>query len=292
MRDRELQSNPLVSLHTHSRYCDGKGEITEYIEAALTAGLSAYGASGHAPLPFPNDYAMSLQTLLVYRAEVRSLQQRYLDRIPVYLGLELDYLPGLSDFYSAEFFAPGLDYAVASVHYVGAPGTDPWVYDASAEKFAAEVERRHQGDARPVLEDYYHRVRLLVEESRGWNIPIIIGHLDRIAIWNRENQWFDPESTWYGALIEDTLATIASSGRVLELNTSGWNKPAAKSNPSSAILARAVHHNIPLIVSADAHRPENVAQHYARAVQVLHEVGCRSIVVPSGGGWHSAPLPR
>jgi histidinol-phosphatase (PHP family) len=282
---------PLSSLHTHSHYCDGHGEIGDYVQAAIRGGLTAFGASGHAPLPFSCPYAMSLEALKTYRSDVRQQQEINADRIPVLLGLELDYLPRLDDFYANEFFGPGLDYVVASVHFVGEPGEDPWIYDKSAESFAAEVNRRHHGDVRPVLFDYYGRIQSLARDSLGWNIPVIIGHLDRISIWNRDNCWFDPGAPWYAELVESTLDTIAGSGRVLETNTSGWNKPAATCNPSPDILARAVRRKIPIIVSADAHYPENIAQHYGRAVRVLSGVGCESIVVPSRDGWNTAPLP-
>jgi histidinol-phosphatase (PHP family) len=282
---------PLASLHTHSHYCDGHGEILDYVEAAIQNGLAAYGASGHAPLPFPCPYAIPLNSLETYRADVRNQQDRNNGRIPIYLGLELDYLPGLADFYANEFFGPGLDYAVASVHFVGEPGAIPWVYDESADAFATEVQRRHRGDVRPMFEDYFRRIQLLATESREWNIPIIIGHLDRVSIWNRDNRWFDPEAAWYVQAVDDALDVIAQSGRILEINTSGWNKQAVMCNPSPSILARAVTRGIPIIVSADAHYPQNVAQHYQRAVQVLRDVGCHSIVVPSSEAWRSVPLP-
>ncbi|HLZ06998.1 MAG TPA: histidinol-phosphatase [Chloroflexota bacterium] len=282
---------PLSSLHTHSRYCDGQGEIRDYIAAAIENGLAAFGASGHAPLPFPCPYAMSLEALKIYRADVRDQQKINEARFPVFLGLELDYLPGLHDFYANEFFGPGLDYVVASVHYVGGTNESAWVYDHSAESFAAEVNHRYHGDVRPVLVDYFSRVQSLVRESVAWDLPVIVGHLDRVAIWNRDNRWFDPLASWYLELVEHTLDTIAGTGRVLEINTSGWNKAAEICNPSPDILARAVRKKIPIIISADAHYPKNVDQHYGRALDVLNVIGCDSIVSPSRTGWVIAPLP-
>ena len=44
--------------HTHSRYCDGKGELREYVELALANGFSALGFSGHAALPFKNTFSI------------------------------------------------------------------------------------------------------------------------------------------------------------------------------------------------------------------------------------------
>src|SRR5262249_16832806 len=129
----------LSSLHTHSRYCDGRGEIREYAEAALAAGLGAYGASGHAPLPFPCDYAMPLASLDAYRDDVRRARDELAARLPIFLGLELDYVPGLGDFYAGELLGRGFDYFVASVHYVGEPGAPLWAYDESEDAFIREL---------------------------------------------------------------------------------------------------------------------------------------------------------
>jgi histidinol-phosphatase (PHP family) len=281
----------LASLHTHSRYCDGKGEIEEYVIAAIDAGLDTFGASGHAPLPFPCDYAMSLAALDSYRSDVRRVGEIYGERIPTLLGIELDYLPGLSDFYAREFFRRGFDYVVSSVHYVGEPEAPPWCYDESEEAFAAAVQRRHAGDVRPILQDYYGRVCQMVTEATTWDLPVIVGHLDRVGLWNRDERYFSTSATWYVDLVEQALAAIARSSCVLELNASGWDKRAATPNPSPAILRRALARNIPVIVSADAHQPGNIARRYAQAVELLREVGYKSLMVPRERGWLAVALP-
>jgi histidinol-phosphatase (PHP family) len=280
----------LSSLHTHSRFCDGHGELEEYVVAARDAGLAYYGASGHAPLPFACDYAIPLANLDLYVAEVRRLQAAYRGRVPVLLGLELDYLPGLTDFYARELFSRGLEYVVASVHYVGEPGVAPWVYDESEERFAAEIQQRHGGNARPAIEDYFRRIVRMVGEAADWPVPVIVGHLDRISIWNRGEKYFAVESDWYQAAVDAALDAIAESRCVLELNASGWNKTNETCNPSPAILRRAAARGIPVIVSADAHRPQNVNQHYDRALGVLREAGFQSLVYPIEGGWESTRL--
>lgn len=288
------QSAPLrglASLHTHSHLCDGQGEIEEYVVAAIAAGLGAYGASGHAPLPFPCDYAMPLTTLPQYQAEVRRLTELYRDRIPVLFGIELDYLPGLTSFYTREFLPRGFDYFVSSVHYVGEPGQPPWCYDESETAFTTQIERRHGGDVRPVLVDYYQRVCHMAREADSWNIPVIVGHLDRVSLWNRDDRYFSTTDDWYLGLVDQALDAIAGSRCILELNTSGWDKTAATPNPSPAILRRAFARNIPVIVSADAHRPANVAVHYADAIAVLRDAGYRTVMFPANGGWQPVELP-
>lgn len=280
--------SPLSSIHTHSRYCDGLGDVREYAAAAEAAGLSAFGASGHAPLPFPCEYAMPLAALDAYCRDVRALECGASP--PVLLGLELDYLPGLSDFYRREFRSRGFDYFVASVHYVGIPDEPPWAYDESDAAFRRDVEQRHRGDARPVVEDYFRRVCRMAEEVGTWDLPIVVGHLDRIAMWNHDDRYFPTDGAWYHDLVERALEAIARAGCVLEINTSGWAKPAARPNPDLAILARARARGIPAIVSSDAHRPADVALRYDDAVDVLRSAGYAEITVPGRAGWMQLPL--
>src|SRR5690348_18389453 len=103
-----------TNYHTHSRYCDGEGEIVEYIEAALAAGLDSYGVSSHAPLPVPtrDPWMMRPDDLPAYCAEVRRLRDAYRDRLAVFLALELDYLPGMEAVYRERIFPHHFDYFV------------------------------------------------------------------------------------------------------------------------------------------------------------------------------------
>lgn len=274
-------------MHTHSRYCDGRGEIADYARASSAAGLAAYGASGHAPVPFECDYAIPTGSLAAYCADVRSAQRDLAGTLPVFLGLELDYLPNLEAFYREVLFARDLDYVVASVHYVGSEGDEPWCYDDTDEKFAAEIARRHGGDARPAIEDYFRRVARMAGEASTWGLPVIVGHLDRIALWNVDDRYFPTDNAWYCGLVDSALDAIKETGLILEINTSGWHKPLGRANPDLPILRRAAHREIPVIVSADAHRPEHVDRDFSRALDVLKAAGFTEIVVPTEG-W----LPR
>ena len=290
--NRPLSKPPslLASLHTHSNYCDGHGRIEEYARAAIRANLVAYGASSHAPLPFQCDYAMPLSALDPYRSDVRHVAATYNESIPVFLGLELDYLPGLTDFYANEFLTRGFDYFVASVHYVGGKLTDAWAYDESEEKFVAEVASRHGGDARPVVEDYYRRIGQMVQEISDWSVPAFVGHLDRINLWNRDDRYFPTDDSWYREVVDDALLAIRRSGLPVELNTSGWAKPVAAPNPNAAILRRCAELGIPSIVSSDAHYPSHVDRYFDDGLELLKDAGIRHVIVPGRHGWQSVPL--
>src|SRR3954464_1949233 len=116
----------LGNYHTHSRWCDGQGEIAEVIEAAIGAGLSQVGISSHAPVPFAASYALPLADLPGYRAEVLRLREVYRGRIDVLLSLEFDALPQLLPF-NRELLSHGFDYGIGSVHFLDADDDGhPW----------------------------------------------------------------------------------------------------------------------------------------------------------------------
>ena len=111
----------ISNYHTHSRYCDGRGELREYVDYALSKGFKALGFSGHAPVPFPNNFSIKDDDYLNYCNEVRALKAEYAGRIDIRLGLEIDYIPGLLEDFTPLVEQGGLDYTIGSVHLIPNP---------------------------------------------------------------------------------------------------------------------------------------------------------------------------
>ncbi len=202
-----------TNYHTHSRYCDGEGEIRQYIEAAIAAGLDSYGVSSHAPLPMPmrDPWMMRLDDLPAYCAEVRALRDEYRDRLAIFLALELDYVPGLDAYLPASRSSRiNFDYFVGSVHFVGTDGEGmPWEIDESAERFAAGLAGGWDGDVRRAFERYFALQRAMV----GTPGVAIVGHMDKMKMWNFGDRYFRESDPWYVAAVEETLARL-QVGRV------------------------------------------------------------------------------
>ena len=104
--------------HTHSCYCDGKESLRRYVETAVERGFTHLGFSGHAPVPFENTFAIDGERYLDYCNEVRGLKEEFADRLKIFLGLEIDYIPGVLDNFEELITTGGLDYCIGSVHLV------------------------------------------------------------------------------------------------------------------------------------------------------------------------------
>ena len=125
----------LQSLHTHSLYDDGHSTLEDMLQSAMAHGLSAFGFSGHSPLPFANDWAIPEDRLAEYNAHTRRLQAQYEGVFPVFCGLEWDNCSPLP--------TQPYDYLIGSVHHFPAlPDGRRFSTDTSAEQLrdCAEVQ--------------------------------------------------------------------------------------------------------------------------------------------------------
>lgn len=280
-----------TNYHTHSHYSDGEGEIREYLDAALAAGCDSYGVTDHAPVPIrtAETWVMPLDKLPAYVGEVRGLAAEYRDRLPVYCGLELDYAPGLGEWYEREILPHGFDYFVGSVHYAGVDGDGvPWCVDEPGGRFAEGLQSGYGGDIRRALETYF----ALQREMAAARVPglDIVGHMDKVKMWNIGDVYFRDTEPWYRAAVEETLVAFKAAGLIVELNTAGLRREHGEPYPAPWVLARCRALDIPVMVNTDAHTPAHVAAQFPEAAAILRDVGITRVAAREGDGWVSRPV--
>lgn len=278
----------LSNYHTHSEFCDGVGRLEEYVVSALQQGMTSLGFSSHAPLPFETGWAMRNEAFPVYAAQISQLKRRYAGRLDVFLGLEVDYIPGLFSPTAPEIRRMDLDYTIGSVHFLGQlPDHSGWTVDCPFTEFEAGVQFSFGGNMKQAVEHYYSRMKTMVT----FFPPDIIAHFDLIKRNNRGNYFFSEEDGWYHSLVASTLDVIAQSGCILEVNTGAvLNHTSAMLYPSEWILHECLTRNIPVTVNSDAHTPGKIAGYFEEIQGQLQEIGFRSIRVLTSEGWVEAPL--
>lgn len=246
--------------HTHSEFCDGIGRLEDYIVSALHQGMTSLGFSSHAPLPFETKWAMRNEAFPTYAAQVSQLKRHYADRLDVFLGLEIDYIPGLFSPTAPEVRRMGLDYTIGSVHFLGQlPDHSRWTVDCPFKEFEAGLLFSFGGNIRQAVERYYTYMKTMVMSSP----PDIIAHIDLIKRNNHGNQFFSEEDRWYHTLVTTTLDVIAHSGCILEVNTgAALDNTPRMLYPSEWILHECLVRNIPVTESSDAHTPDEIAGYF------------------------------
>ena len=232
------------------------------------------GFSGHNVVPFPASWTMPAGNLESYLHDVREVKERYGDRLEIFLGMEADYLPGIASPSDPAIRSLGLDYAIGSVHFLtAADGAHDWTVDGAPEELEKGVAVCFGGSIRRLVERYYGCVADMASTAR----PDIIGHLDIVKKNNRAGRWFSEEAPWYRDAAFSALEAVAAAGSVLEVNTGGVVRNTSGAlYPSPFILREALRLGIPVMESADVHRPEHLDGHFAETVRLLRDLGFRS----------------
>jgi histidinol-phosphatase (PHP family) len=261
----------LANYHTHSFFCDGEGELEDYVLEALEKGFDALGFSSHAPIPNFKSYVMDESRLPAYCEQIRNLKVKYRDKIQIYLGLEIDYIPAVVGPGSAQFACLGLDYTIGSIHFIKDPRDGQyWELDESAAGFAKITEEIFKGRMEDFISYYY----LILRQMLRLHNPDIIGHLDLVQKFNSHNEFFSENEKWYQDEVRQTLQVIAAAGSILEINTGGIARGYVKSPyPSAWIIAEARKLGIPIILSSDAHTPKALDAAFEQAKELLRGAG-------------------
>lgn len=278
------------NLHTHCHFCDGENEPRAYIDEAIRQGMKGLGFSSHAPLPFPCGWVMKQRDLARYCQEIRSLQQEVAEQLPVFLGLEIDFIPGMTGPHADRFTSFGLDYTIGSVHHVGIDAIGkPWSIDTSIGVFTEGLETLYHGDMAQVVERYYALVHEMVQTS----CPDVVAHLDLVKKNNASSRYFSEDAPWYREAVFHTLETIAASGAIVEVNTGGLaRKRTYDLYPSRWILDRCRELGIPITLSSDAHRPEQVTALFEEVAGLLREIGYEELTVLTSDGWRAERIEQ
>jgi len=263
----------MVNYHTHTHFCDGSDRPSEYASRAVAAGFSELGFSGHAPVPFNNGFAIAEEQLSAYCEEILALKSDFGHVLKIWLGLEIDYIPGVTKSFGYFRQRCNLDYVIGSVHLVKPAGSnDLWFIDGPEKKtYDDGLTALFGGDIRLAVSTYFHQLNEMITNQR----PDIVGHADKIKMHNA-GRYFNETEPWYQALIDETLALIKESGSIVEVNSRGlYKKRSPDFFPGETMLRKMKLLNIPLTISSDAHRPEELTLGLSEARQLVESLGFR-----------------
>jgi len=265
-----IEEKPLFSsMHTHTVFCDGKDDIETMCRAAYEKNLFAIGFSAHAPITrqtgIESDWNLKDERLDEYIEQVLDAKKRWLGKIEVFLGFEVDYIKGLRSPLDSDIMAVNPDYTIGSVHYIVHPnGAKPFTVDGPPEEFTNGLNEAFGGDAQALMNYYYDAVAEMTALG-GFDI---LGHADLLKKNSQDKNYWTEESE---ACRQREIAYIAAqSGVTAEVNTGGINRKKIRDvYPSLPFLRFFREFNVPVIITSDAHRAEHIDGNYDTAVQTL-----------------------
>jgi len=174
-----------TNFHTHSYFCDGHGTLEEFVQAAISKNFAVLGFSSHSPVPYKSKNVLKFENVIEYLRKVQILKEKHSNEIEIYTGMEIDFFANYS---KISQFSDYLDYSIGSVHQLGIlPDGDFLNFDYSKTDFSRYTEEIFNGDIKNMVSQYYLQIILMLCAEKK---PDIIGHLDLIKKFNRNDQFF------------------------------------------------------------------------------------------------------
>lgn len=261
----------LINTHCHTGYNGhGEGSVAEYVACAREAGLTTLAFTDHYPLSTAMDptayVSVPWDKVDTYIDDVLAARQAN-PGIEIILGCELDYLGADED----RTFAPDefdrFELILGSVHYV-----DAWPFDDPAQRGKWEE---------PGMPDHIWRryFDLWCDAASDKALPYhVMSHPDLAKKFNYYPT-FDPMP-----LYKRAAEAIASSGRMIEVNTSGSYYACKEMFPAPALLREFCRAGVPCTVGSDAHQPAHVARDIELGYKLMYDAGYRVVTVPTSTG--------
>jgi histidinol-phosphatase (PHP family) len=267
-----LEAQVLTDYHLHLRPDDLDASADEYFTeanferyraAASERGIAELGVSEHIYrfeqaldvwqhpfwVPFAKD------DLDVYCTFVR-------ERTDLRLGIEADFVPGAEDRIANLLEARDFDYVVGSVHFI--------------REGAVDMDDYSVWDSGRSVEQIWQRYFQTIGEAARSGLFDILAHADLVKVWGVERPLPEGDLRRYYELAIDG---IADSGIAVEVSTAGLRKHVKELYPAPAFLEMCLEAGVPVALSSDAHRPEEIGADYDRALEMLEQLGIGELCV-------------
>ncbi|MGB9723006.1 MAG: PHP domain-containing protein [Chloroflexia bacterium] len=194
-----------------------------------------------------------------YAAFIQSAREH--SALPLRLGLEVDYFPGREEALRRLLAAYPLDFTLGSVHWLGA-----WGFD-----HLNRLDRWRGRDVDAAFQGYFD---LLGRAARS-GLFDIMAHPDLIKLAGYRPS-YDLKPLYEGA-----ARAFAEGGVAVEVSTAGLYRPVGEIYPAEPFLRLCREYEVPIVISSDAHRPEEVGRDREAAVALARRCGytrvCRFI---------------
>ena len=231
----------------HTSFCDGKDTCEDMVLSAIEKGLSEIGILVHSYVEFDKEFSVSREQERSFISEVRSLAEKYKDKIRVLCGIEMDY------YVSA--YEKDYDYVIGSVHYFKI-GEEYYSLDISEPDFIQMTKEKFDGDYYAVCEKYYELVSDVVNKTGA----DIIAHFDLITKFNEGNKLFDTAHPRYVNAYKKAIDALIPCGKPFEINTGAISRGyRSEPYPSKQIIEYIKNKGGKLILSSDSHSARNIA---------------------------------
>jgi len=249
----------MIDYHVHTKLCKhAEGEMQQYIESAISAGLSEIAFTDHIPLPgnFDITHRMHIDEMEIYLGWIEKFRSHY-PEIKILTGIEADYIAGYEQFLDDFISRYNFDIVIMSVHFIRHWPDGHWVFDYSFP------ERKQEDIFSEYIDEIIKGVRTGLFD--------VLGHADLIKLPGQSLLRDIPKK------IQRLLREMSAAGMIIEINTSGFRREIQESYPGFDWLDAIRDNNVAVTTGSDAHRPEQIALKFDLLYRELQDRGFKYV---------------
>jgi len=252
--------------HLHTKFCGhAKGEMENYIQAAITKGLTQVLFLAHleSGVNYHRKNWLNTPEFSLYFKEGCRLQDKYGHLVKIGLGLEVGYnrSPDNHPYLREIINSRPWDAIALSYHYIPAKPFDLNVCCNHPERKEILCQQDHLALAK----NYYQALLEGIEVIK----PDFLCHLDIIGKSLPLNMNQESQITleiW--KLVEKILDKIVTRGIMVEINTSGFIHR-QEQYPCNAILQQILKKKVGILLGSDSHAPDQVGRFFSTSQSLI-----------------------
>ena len=230
-----------------------KVNVERYRRTASERGIAELGVSEHV---YRFEQALDVWRHSFWLENARDDLDSYCafvrEQTDLRLGIEADFVPGGEDRMANLLDARDFDYVLGAVHFLREEALDMDDYSVWDKGHSAE--------------EIWRRYFQTLGEAARSGLFDVLAHPDLVKVWGRERPRPEGDLRRYYEL---AMEGIAESGIAVELSTAGLRKRAGELYPAPAFLEMCVQAGAQVVLSSDAHRPQDVGADYEQALELL-----------------------
>lgn len=248
--------------HLHSHFsADSKASMEDMIEAGIKAGLDTMCFTEHNDFNMQEEFEIPKEDWVLnvdsYLYELIQYKQKYEGKMKLLFGIEIGFQDSCIRENAVLAKSHEFDFIIGSTHLVN--GVDPY--------FPEYFEGRDREDA---YHAYFEEELHSIKKNSNFDV---YGHLDYVVRYGAS-----PDAPYdYGRhadVFDEIIKTLLDKEKAIELNTGGLKKGMNEFHPCEKLLRRYRELGGEIItIGSDAHQPQNVADGFDRACELLKECG-------------------
>ncbi|RCX16846.1 histidinol-phosphatase (PHP family) [Anaerobacterium chartisolvens] len=250
----------MIDSHVHSNFSgDSEMPVEDACTKAMEAGLDGLAFTDHLDIDYPHqspDFDIDFE---VYSHCMDSVKERYRKKLKVLKGIEVGIQPHTIEPSLEIVRKYDFDFVISSVHVID--GQDPYYGDYFNGKTRQQAFMR-----------YLQAVLHCVSSFKDYDVAGHIGYVRRYGGYDDKTLRYSD----YHEILDEILKTIISSGKGIEINSSGYRVGLGSPVPDYDIVERYIKLGGEIIsVGSDAHCREHIGHSFPAVKAALQSLGVK-----------------